>query len=88
MSVERRMENGEVEEKTRHVLEQLQNPSYCRRPCQVLKLSRSKARIILIARYAMLDCAANYSHSYKSKEYEVFKVLDDENQRLNGCGQS
>ena len=83
-----RKENGEVKEKTKHVLEQLQKPSYCRKPCQVLKLSRSKARIILIARYGMLDCAANYSHSYKSKECEVCKVLDDENHRLNGCGQS
>ena len=78
-----RKENGEVKEKTKHVLEQLQKPSYCRKPCQVLKLSRSKARIILIARYGMLDCAANYSHSYKSKECEVCKVLDDENHRQN-----
>ena len=80
-------ENGEVKEKTRHVLEQLQDPSYSRKPCQVLRLSRSKARIILIARYGMLDCAANYSHSYKSKQCEVCEVLDDENHRLNGCGQ-
>ena len=81
-------ENGEAKEKTRHVLEQIQDPSYSRQPSPVMSLSRSRARIILIARYGMLDCAANYSHSYKSKICGVCQILDDENHRLNGCGQT
>ena len=53
-------ENGEAKEKTRHVLEQIQDPSYSRQPSPVMSLSRSRARIILIARYGMLDCAVRH----------------------------
>ena len=79
-------ENGEAKEKTRHVLEQIQAPSYQRKPSPVLRLNRGKARIILMARYKMLDCAANYSHSYESKHCATCQEMDDENHRLNGCG--
>ena len=72
--------------KTIHVLEQIQAPSYERKPSPVLRLNRGKARIILMARYKMLDCATNYSHSYLSKHCAACQNLDDENHRLNGCG--
>ena len=41
--------------------------------------------MILMARYGMLDCAANYHGKYKTKICEECKVIDNEDHRINHC---
>ena len=82
-------EDGQAKEKTKHIIQHLSSDEYMRAPSKVLQhMDRNKARIILIARYRMLDCASNYSHKYGSKNCSACKKTDDENHRINGCRKS
>ena len=47
---------------------------------------RKTVKLILMARYGMLDCANNYHGKYGTKMCKECNVVDDENHRLNFCG--
>ena len=79
-------EDGRLKEKTKHLIEIIKHKEYKRKPSLVLqKMNRNQARIVLIARYGMLDCANNYSHKYGSKMCKTCNGIDDESHRINGC---
>ena len=79
-------ENGEPKEKTKHMLEELNREKFARSPSSAFKsMNRNQMRIILIARYGMLDCGKNYHHKYGSKLCRTCSQMDDENHRINGC---
>ena len=82
-------ENGNEKQKTKHMIKEISRDGYVRAPCQAIKkMNRNQARIILIARFRMLDCASNYGQRYKSKNCGECGEIDDENHRINGCGRS
>ena len=79
-------EDGRPKEKTKHLIEIIKHKEYKRKPGLVLQqMNRNQARIVLIARYGMLDCANNYSHKYGSKLCKTCNNIDDESHRINGC---
>ena len=72
--------------KTRHVLSQLELDTYVRKPeSGLVKMSRLKAKAIIMGRYGMLDCRANYKFKYKSDLCQKCGVTDDETHRINFC---
>ena len=72
--------------KTKTIIEQLNEPSYIRKPINVLPgTSILEARAIMMGRYGMLDCGANYCMKYGGKDCKVCHVLDNEDHRLNYC---
>ena len=50
-----------------------------------MKLTKLKAKAILMGRYGMLDCANNFQNGYKSKLCDACNKTDDENHRINEC---
>ena len=79
--------NGEgIKMKTESLIEILSDNDYVRAPSNIImKMERDKARIILIARFRMLDCANNYSQKYGTKNCDKCLKTDDENHRINRC---
>ena len=50
-----------------------------------MKLTSIEARALIMGRYGMLDCRANFSRGYGGKLCEVCNVIDDEIHRVNFC---
>ena len=50
-----------------------------------MKLSRLKAKAIIMARSGMLECAANYKNKYRTKICKECNTTDDECHRINDC---
>ena len=50
-------------------------------------MSKNKiiARAYIMGKYGMLQCAANYSNGYGSKDCRKCLVVDDESHRINHC---
>ena len=63
----------------------LKNESYVRQPCkEIMKLSKNETKTLIIARFGMLECGANF----KGKMAETCALCncrDDENHCLNAC---
>ena len=77
----RRMEKT----KTKHIIEQLKNEQYMRAPSPELQsLTKQKAKTILISRFRMLECGANFKGSMNSM-CQTCRKNDDEDHRLNHC---
>ena len=71
--------------KTRHILPDLKQDSFIRKPRnELLKLSKHATKTLIIARFGMLECGANFKG--KLPEYcALCNCRDDENHRLNEC---
>ena len=72
--------------KTKSILPYLENVQYERKTHPIL-LQNSKlvARAYVMGRFRMLQCAANFSAGYGSKNCSLCKVCDDEEHRINNC---
>jgi len=72
--------------KTRNLIQILDDSSYQRGPSEFIKLNNVLlARAMIMGRYGMLQCAANFEKSYGGKNCKECGVLDDENHRINDC---
>ena len=71
--------------KTKSILNKLNNPLYKRGPEPgIRELSKNETKILIMARYGMLECGKNYGNSI-DKNCNTCNCLDDENHRLNMC---
>ena len=71
--------------KTKHIIEQLENEQYIRMPSPELQsLTKQETKTILISRFRMLECGANFKGSI-STVCQTCKKHDDETHRLNHC---
>ena len=80
-------ENGTdiLKTKTKSILEKLLEPHYVRQPeKEILYTTKYETKTILIARYGMLVCGANFKGTMKST-CQTCNVMDDEKHRLNIC---
>ena len=72
--------------KTKTIVPLLENPDYVRKPQSFMKTNNKiMARAYIMGRYGMLQCAANYSTGYATKDCRECGVTDDENHRMNYC---
>ena len=87
MLLESCKDGGRVRTKTRKLSEFIENECYeYERPQNPLfELPRKDARVIIMARYGMLECANNYSSKYGTKLCKDCNTTDDESHRLNHC---
>ena len=71
--------------KTRHIIEEVENPNYQRKTRDELKgCTKHETKTIIIARFGMLECGCNFKGSMESL-CKTCKVIDNENHRLNEC---
>ena len=64
----------------------VEREGYCRTSdCGIMKLTRLKARAVIMGRYGMLDCANNFENKYHSKICGTCGDTDDECHRVNFC---
>ena len=71
--------------KTLSLLEQIDDPSYERKPLKLMDKNVLIARALIMGKFGMLRCAANFQNGYGNKECKECKVLDNENHRINSC---
>ena len=72
--------------KTKTIVPVLESPEYVRRPQSFMKTNNKlMARAYIMGRYGMLQCAANYSTGYATKDCRECDMTDDENHRINHC---
>ena len=82
-----KIENGEkkMKTKTASIPEQLNKEKYSRKPSEeILNCNRTDAKVIILARYGMLECGKNYRGSLPLTCAECDEG-DDENHRMNYC---
>ena len=81
-------QRGVVREKTKtkSIVTDIEQPDYQRRPLRIMeKGSVIVTRAVLMGRYGMLKCRANFSSSYTNKNCPECNVIDDEGHRINYC---
>ena len=80
---------GELRQKTKtkFVEAAVSDVEYKRRlnPFLAKHQSLKYAKLLIMSRYGMLDCANNFAITYGGKMCNLCKVIDDENHRLNQC---
>ena len=70
--------------KTKSIIKVLDSPNYKRQALPILMILTSiEARALIMGRYGMLDCRANFSRDYGGKLCEECKVIDDKRHRIN-----
>ena len=75
-----------VKTKTKNILSSIEVTEYTRKPGPfVNENNKLITRAYIMGRYGMLQCAANYSNGYGSKDCTECSVIDDENHRINHC---
>ena len=82
-----KMQNGQsiIKTKTAHIVCTLKGATYKREPQkEVLQLSKKEIKILIVARYHMLECGRNF-HGTLSEICNTCSVTDDEEHRLNIC---
>ena len=69
------------------VIEKIENPEYVRKPDNFISRNFSvlHTRALIMGRYGMLQCAANFSHGHGTKLCDICKVTDNEDHRMNAC---
>ena len=80
-------ENGQnrAKTKTAHIIEHLRDDGYRRNAnAEIMRCNRQDAKTIIIARFRMLECGANFKGSLKFT-CQTCNLLDDENHRINTC---
>ena len=72
--------------KTKYMITKLQDQQYSRKEHRPsMKMTRLKAKAIIMARSGMLECAANYKNKYRTKICKECNTTDDECHRINDC---
>ena len=72
--------------KTKTILQYLDNPDYKQKPIEVMNYgSVLVTRAVIMGRYGMLNCKANFSSGSRNKACNMCSVLDDESHRINDC---
>ena len=72
--------------KTTTVIEKIEDRNYHRNPSPLLReLTSLEARALIMGRYGMLDCKANFSMGYGGKYCHQCNAEDDEGHRINDC---
>ena len=75
-----------IKTKTKKILDKLDDPNYKREPEKFTLASNTLAvRAMIMGRYGMLQCAANFKGTYGSKNCRTCNVVDDETHRMNVC---
>ena len=71
--------------KSKSILKTLENSDYARKPCnEILSLSKNECKSLIIARFGMLECGANFKGTMNHK-CVTCDVIDNEEHRLNHC---
>ena len=72
--------------KTKTILQTLDDPDYKRKPLEIMNYgSVLVTRAVIMGRYGMLNCNANFSSGYGNKNCSTCGVPDDESHRINYC---
>ena len=81
------MGKGKARTKTLQIAKKLEEEDYKHESAEnnLFELPRHSVKMIIMARYGMLDCAANYRGKYGTNLCTQCKVIDDENHRINFC---
>ena len=71
--------------KTQSILKTVENDNYIRKPCnEILSLSKNECRSLIIARFGMLECGANFKGTMNIN-CVTCGTVDNEEHRLNHC---
>lgn len=71
--------------KTQSIVRLLENTNYSRAPInEILSLSKNDCKTLIISRFGMLECGANYKGT-SSGDCLICDRVDDEEHRLNHC---
>ena len=71
--------------KTQRILKTIENNDYVRKPCkEILSLSKNECKSLIIARFGMLECGANFKGTMNHK-CVTCDAVDNEEHRLNHC---
>ena len=71
--------------KTSTIVDKINIPNFNRKPIpEIMNLSKSETRTLMIARYGMLQCGKNFGGTLNNT-CDTCDCLDDENHRLNFC---
>ena len=71
--------------KTQCILKTVENNDYVRNPCkEILSLSKNECKSLIIARFGMLECGANFKGTMNHK-CVTCDAVDNEEHRLNHC---
>ena len=71
--------------KTRHILGHINHPQYQRRPLpEILQLSKTETKALIIARFKMLECGKNFKGTVSETCLQC-NTIDNEDHRLNYC---
>ena len=72
--------------KTKTIIDKLDAPNYTRKPLHIFDFgSHIATRALIMGRFGMLLCGANYSSGSNSKMCTNCKVTDTEAHRINDC---
>ena len=81
-------QRGIVKDKTKtsSILKTIEDPEYQRCPLKIMENgSAIVTRAVVMGRYGMLKCRANFSSSFTDKNCPACKTVDDEQHRINYC---
>ena len=79
------IEGIKINRKTKTTHEDLQSPTYNRRPIiEITKGNKLRTKTLILARHGMLECGKNYKGTM-SEMCKYCNELDDENHRINNC---
>ena len=71
---------------TKSILSKLETPNFKRKPLEIMNHgSVSVVRAMIMGKYGMLKCRANFSMGLGQKNCETCGTVDDESHRINDC---
>ena len=77
---------SELKTKTKSIVEELEKSGYKRKTLEIMHHgSITASRAIIMGRYGMLQCKANFSLGKRDKNCGSCGTLDDEDHRINHC---
>ena len=87
MLLESCKDKGKTRSKTLPITQLLEQDSYRLDYSHnvIFELPRKTVKMIIMARYRMLDCAKNFKGKYGTEYCKECNVVDDESHRLNSC---
>ena len=75
-----------VKTKTKTIIAKLDDETYKREPIKFAVTNNTLVvRTLIMGRYSMLQCAANFKGTYGGKNCKTCNVVDDESHRMNDC---
>ena len=77
---------SKIKSKSKSIIDEIDDPLYRRKPLEIMRHGFViVTRALIMGRFGMLQCKANYSYGSKNKNCDTCKVLDDKNHRINEC---